>query len=130
MMDKARTGICLCCLGVAGYISAQGYPSGEAAQRMTVAEGFEVKLVAAEPLIRKPVAVEFDDRGRLWVLQYLQYPNPAGLKRVTVDRYSRTIYDRTPSRRRTGPRVQTGSRFSKRSIARVGPIRRRILSAG
>ena len=28
----------------------------------------------------------WDDRGRLWVIQYLQYPNPAGLKRVQVVR--------------------------------------------
>jgi putative membrane-bound dehydrogenase-like protein len=63
---------------------------------MTVADGFEAQLVAAEPLVRQPVAIEFDDRGRLWVLQYLQYPNPAGLKRVKVDRYSRTVYDRLP----------------------------------
>ena len=63
---------------------------------MTPAPGFAVDLVAAEPLVRQPVAIEFDDRGRLWVMQYLQYPNPAGLKRVKVDRYSRTVYDRVP----------------------------------
>ncbi len=76
--------------------AAQGYPADEAARHMTVADGFEVQLVAAEPLVRQPVAIEFDDRGRLWAVQYLQYPNPAGLKRVKVDRYSRTIYDKTP----------------------------------
>jgi putative membrane-bound dehydrogenase-like protein len=85
-------------------VSAQGYPADEAAKRMTVADGFTVKLVAAEPLVRKPVAVEFDGRGRLWVIQYLQYPNPAGLKRVTVDRYSRTLYDRVPEPPPKGPK--------------------------
>lgn len=70
---------------------------------MTVAAGFRVELVAAEPLIRQPVAIEFDDRGRLWVIQYLQYPNPAGLKRVKVDRYSRTEYDRVPPPPPDGP---------------------------
>jgi putative membrane-bound dehydrogenase-like protein len=81
---------------LAASASAQGYPAGEAAARMTTAEGLSVRLVAAEPLVRQPVAIEFDDRGRLWVNQYLQYPNPAGLKRVKVDRYSRTVYDRRP----------------------------------
>lgn len=71
---------------------------------MTVAEGFEVRLVASEPMVRQPVAIEFDDRGRLWVIQYLQYPNPAGLKRVDVDRYSRTEYDRVPEPPPHGPR--------------------------
>jgi putative heme-binding domain-containing protein len=50
------------------------------------------------------VSIEFDDRGRLWVLQYLQYPNPAGLKRVKVDRYSRTVYDRVPEPPPRGPK--------------------------
>ncbi len=75
---------------------AQGFPAEEAVRRMTVPKGFAVDLVAAEPLVRQPVAIDFDDRGRLWVLQYLQYPNPAGLQRVSVDRYSRTTYDRVP----------------------------------
>ena len=54
---------------------------------MRLPAGFTVQLVASEPLVKQPVAIEFDDRGRLWVIQYLQYPNPAGLKRVQVDRY-------------------------------------------
>ena len=83
---------------------AQGYPASEAPGRMKVAEGFEVQLVASEPLVRQPVAMEFDDRGRLWVIQYLQYPNPAGLKRVQVDRYSRTKYDRNPEPPPKGPK--------------------------
>ncbi|MCA9019393.1 MAG: dehydrogenase, partial [Planctomycetaceae bacterium] len=83
---------------------AQGFPPEEAVRRMTVAEGFKVELAAAEPLVRQPVAIDFDDRGRLWVLQYLQYPNPAGLKRVKVDRFSRTTYDRIPAPPPTGPK--------------------------
>ncbi|MCH2201690.1 MAG: c-type cytochrome [Fuerstiella sp.] len=71
---------------------------------MTVAKGVKVQLVASEPLVRQPVCIEFDDRGRLWVIQYLQYPNPAGLQRVDVDRYSRTEYDRIPKPPPHGPR--------------------------
>ena len=93
--------VVLCCSRVGAL--AQGYAPEEAVKRMTVADGFEVDLVAAEPLVRQPVAIDFDDRGRLWVLQYLQYPNPAGLKRVKVDRYSRTTYDRVPKPPPYGP---------------------------
>jgi putative membrane-bound dehydrogenase-like protein len=82
----------------------QGYPPDQAARHMTVPPGFTVSLVAAEPVVRQPVAIDFDERGRLWVMQYLQYPNPAGLKRVTVDRYSRTVYDRVPEPPPRGPR--------------------------
>jgi hypothetical protein len=88
--------------GEASPLAAQGYSPEEAVRRMTVAEGFEVTLVASEPLVRQPVCIEFDDRGRLWAVQYLQYPNPEGLKRVEVDRYSRTEYDRGQQVRAVG----------------------------
>lgn len=83
---------------------AQGLTPEQAVARMAVADGFEVSVVASEPLVRQPVAIDFDDRGRLWVVQYLQYPNPEGLQRVTVDRYSRTKYDRVPEPPPHGPR--------------------------
>ena len=85
-------------------LRAQGFAPAEAVKRMTVAPGFEVQLVASEPMMAQPVCVEFDDRGRMWVVQYLQYPNPAGLKRVKVDRYFRTVYDRVPEPPPLGPR--------------------------
>ena len=40
--------------------------------------GFRVDLVAAEPLIRSPVAVEFDEDGRLYVAEYPEYNQYAG----------------------------------------------------
>ncbi len=83
---------------------SQGLTPEAAVAKMTVADGFEVTVVAAEPLVRQPVAIEFDDRGRLWVIQYLQYPNPNGLERVQVDRFSRTKYDRVPDPPPKGPR--------------------------
>jgi putative membrane-bound dehydrogenase-like protein len=83
---------------------AQGFPPDEAAKRMTVSPEFAVNVVASEPMIRQPECIEFDDRGRLWVIQYLQYPNPAGLKRAKVDRYSRTKYDRVPEPPPRGPK--------------------------
>ena len=82
----------------------QGYSPAEAPRHMTVPEGLAVELVAAEPLVRQPVAIEFDDRGRLWCIQYLQYPNPSGLNRAKVDRYSRTTYDRRPEPPPRGPK--------------------------
>ena len=39
--------------------------------------GFEAQLVAAEPDIHKPMNIAFDDRGRLWVTDTLEYPFPA-----------------------------------------------------
>ncbi len=85
-------------------LHAQGYPVAEAARHFQVANGFRATVYAGEPEIRQPILVKFDDRGRLWTIQYLQYPNPAGLKRVSVDRYSRTIYDRVPEPPPRGPK--------------------------
>ena len=36
---------------------------------MQVEEGFEVTLVAAEPLVIAPVAMTFDGKGRIWVVE-------------------------------------------------------------
>ena len=71
---------------------------------MTTAEGLTAQVFASEPEVRQPIFVKCDGRGRLWTIQYLQYPNPAGLKRVKVDRWSRTQYDRVPEPPPRGPR--------------------------
>ncbi|REK09832.1 MAG: dehydrogenase [Planctomycetota bacterium] len=83
--------------------AAQALSPQEALERFKMAEGFEVELYASEPLVRQPVTMTFDDRGRMWVIQYLQYPNPAGLTPVEVDRYLRTKYDRVPEPPPLGP---------------------------
>ena len=42
-----------------------------------VPPGFEVQLVAAEPEIQKPLNLNFDSAGRLWVTGTALYPWPA-----------------------------------------------------
>src|SRR6516165_3592419 len=83
---------------------AQGFSPQDALKRMQVPDDFEVKLATSEPDVRQPVTMSFDDRGRLWVIQYLQYPTPAGLKPVKVDQYLRTTYDRLPEPPPRGPK--------------------------
>ena len=57
----------------------------EALERMTVPDGFHVELVASEPDIVNPVAMTFDDRGRIWVTESVEYPRkPAGPGRDRV----------------------------------------------
>ncbi len=59
---------------------AQDKPPGpalspaEAIAKMTVPEGFSVELVASEPDIVNPVAMTFDERGRIWITESLEYP--------------------------------------------------------
>lgn len=69
----------------------------ESLQRLVPAEGYAVELIASEPLIRQPIDLKFDDRGRLWVVQYLQYPFPAGLTVTSYDQYIRAEFNRVPS---------------------------------
>ena len=45
---------------------------------MTVPPGFHVDLIAAEPDIVNPIAMTFDDRGRIWVTESLEYPRKDG----------------------------------------------------
>jgi putative membrane-bound dehydrogenase-like protein len=85
-------------------VHGQGYTPEDSVKRMTVPVGFRVRLVAAEPMIRQPVTMSFDDRGRMWVIQYLQYPHPEGLKPVSVDQYLRTVYDKIPEPPPKGPK--------------------------
>jgi putative membrane-bound dehydrogenase-like protein len=94
----------LACFLCGSFSWAQGLTPDEAIHRMQVADGFQVHLVASEPMIRQPVTMSFDDRGRMWVIQYLQFPTPAGLKAVQVDQYLRTVYDRVPEPPPKGPK--------------------------
>ncbi|HEX8311870.1 MAG TPA: PVC-type heme-binding CxxCH protein, partial [Chthoniobacteraceae bacterium] len=49
-----------------------------ALQRFTLQEGYEINLFASEkdfPELAKPVAMTWDDRGRLWVATMVDYPH-------------------------------------------------------
>ena len=83
---------------------AAGLPPEQTVRGMKAVDDLEVTLAAAEPMVRQPVNISFDERGRMWVVQYLQYPDPAGLKPVSVDQYLRTKYDRVPEPPPKGPK--------------------------
>jgi putative membrane-bound dehydrogenase-like protein len=51
-----------------------GLTADEAARVMKLPEGFSVKVAAAEPDVRQPIAMALDDRGRLWVAEAYTYP--------------------------------------------------------
>jgi len=46
----------------------------EALAKMQVPEGFHVELVASEPDLMNPVAMAFDDAGRIYVTESFEYP--------------------------------------------------------
>ena len=55
------------------------------------------ELVLSEPEIIQPLQVSFDHRGRLWVVQYHQYPYPEGLKITSMDNHTRVQFDKVPA---------------------------------
>lgn len=40
-----------------------------------IEEGFELEVIASEPLLKAPVAIDFDSKGRIWVAQMPGYMN-------------------------------------------------------
>src|SRR6476469_6696779 len=51
--------------------------------------GLDVKLFASDPDIKKPICMAFDERGRLWVAETVDYPNELqpegqGRDRITI----------------------------------------------
>ena len=62
----------------------------------TVADGFQLETILREPQVQQPLSMNFDERGRMWVTQYLQFPFPKGLNVVGHDLYWRIQYDNFP----------------------------------
>ncbi len=60
----------------------------EAMEHLVVPQGFHVELFVSEPeLGGKPIAMTWDERGRLWVAETIDYPNelqPAGVGRDRI----------------------------------------------
>lgn len=47
----------------------------ESMKLMQVPIGFELKLFASEPDIVNPIAMNWDEKGRLWIIETVDYPN-------------------------------------------------------
>src|SRR2546429_1809439 len=61
------------------------YSPQEALSKISVPEGFTVELVANEPDVVNPIAMSFDDRGRIWITESVEYPRKsAGVGRDRV----------------------------------------------
>ena len=71
-------------------------PPAVSLTRFRYPDDLSVEVCLSDPDIAQPLAIRFDSRGRLWLLEYRQYPEPAGLKPVSRDKHLRTVYDKTP----------------------------------
>ena len=57
--------------------------------RLVAPDGFEIRVFAAEPDIVNPIALAWDERGRLWVVESTNYPHDhvgeeTGTDRITI----------------------------------------------
>ena len=64
----------------------------EAQKHFRLPPGLRIELVAAEPDVESPVAINFDEDGRLWIVEMRDYPNgpekgkpPQGRIRILED---------------------------------------------
>lgn len=48
-------------------------PAEQAAETMTLEDGFQLELLVSEPLVQEPVALTFDGMGRIWVAEMVGY---------------------------------------------------------
>lgn len=96
---------------VAAGISKEAlrYPEGgptrpeKAAAKIELHPEFNLSLVAAEPLINKVLNVDWDARGRMWVVESPEYPN--GLRKANTEVWKDSgsvepgVYERQPQDR-------------------------------
>ena len=70
--------IALCAIGclVAFSCSRSGppYPPQRALELFELPAGLRIELVASEPDVVDPVAITFDEQGRMYVVEMLDYP--------------------------------------------------------
>lgn len=71
-------------------------PPAEAEKQFETPDDLDIQLVLSEPHIAQPLFMNWDERGRLWVMEYRQYPEIAGLKMLSRDVYLRAVYDKVP----------------------------------
>ncbi|MFO0919473.1 MAG: PVC-type heme-binding CxxCH protein [Planctomycetaceae bacterium] len=71
-------------------------PPAQALEALHTQDDLDLELVLSEPEVRQPLFMNFDERGRMWVMQYIQYPEPAGLTLLSKDQWWRAVYDKIP----------------------------------
>lgn len=82
--------------GATGNFDIPARSAAETIRSFKLRDGLEAQVIATEPVVRQPLNLHFDERGRLWVVQYIQYPFFAGLKVVKYDQYLRAVFDKVP----------------------------------
>lgn len=62
-------------LAVLRYPKDGARTAADTVKSLELQPGFKASVVASEPLINKPIAMQWDGQGRLWVAETPEYPN-------------------------------------------------------
>ncbi len=57
------------------YPQGGARPAAETVKSFELQPGFQATAVASEPLIHKPIAMQWDGKGRIWIAETPEYPN-------------------------------------------------------
>ncbi len=72
--------ILLSSIFIFGFLSLPTYKPNISLDNYLVEEGFELSMVASEPQLKAPVSIDFDNNGRIWVVEMIGYmPNLEGI---------------------------------------------------
>lgn len=80
---KSRTGVCVLLVLFLSVLTAQAaepefkspISAEESLKHFQLHPDLRIELVAAEPEVIDPVAIRFDEEGRMWVVEMTDYPN-------------------------------------------------------
>ena len=72
-------------------VRGERLPPARSLVKIRAGNDLTVELLLAEPIVAQPTHFSFDERGRLWVAQYRQYPYPAGVRMISRDKYYRRV---------------------------------------
>ena len=93
-----RVGVLLVLLALIGPDGGPPYEPGEALETFRLDPGFRIELVASEPDVTDPVAMEIDEHGRMFVVEMPGYPvdvSPSGRVKLLADTDGDGRYDRS-----------------------------------
>lgn len=68
----------------------------ESLTKFHVREPLLWEQLLSEPEITQPLMISFDSYGQMWLVEYRQYPEPAGIRPLSHDNFWRVVYDRMP----------------------------------
>lgn len=80
------------------YVEGGPTHPSKAAAHIDVHPEFDLSLVAAEPLIRKAMNIDWDEKGRLWVAETPEYPNGLRVPNTTPWKDTGSLQPLRPAR--------------------------------